>query len=292
MNSRAKSIIRTRFLHLIPVCIGITLNVILGNVMYKLGQPFFMDTVGTVCVATLLGPFYGVLTAVISSVVCTIVFPYSFYYSFIYAFVAIFAAKIIRRHSKRILGASIRFILISALITGVLCPLVSLGLSVKTTASAVSDTIVALGIEEGTRFTVAYIILNVLINIVDKTVVCGIAIMIFRFIPDKTLDWLKGSRWLQNPLPKEERNAARKNVSNVRYSVRIRTTEMVVMTALIIVVSVCWVSINQYFSNEKEERIEQAQGAVNLAAGMLDADSVELFLSEGEDAPGMRKPWR
>ena len=299
MNSRAKSIIRTRFLHLIPVCIGITLNVILGNVMYKLGQPFFMDTVGTVCVATLLGPFYGVLTAVISSVVCTIVFPYSFYYSFIYAFVAIFAARIIRRHSKRILGASIRFILISALITGVLCPLVSLGLSVKTTASAVSDTIVALGIEEGTRFTVAYIILNVLINIVDKTVVCGIAIMIFRFIPDKTLDWLKGSRWLQNPLPKEERNAARKNVSNVRYSVRIRTTEMVVMTALIIVVSVCWVSINQYFSNEKEERIEQAQGAVNLAAGLLDADSVELFLSEGEDAPGyeealemMKKIWK
>ena len=286
MNSRAKNIIRTRLLHLIPVFIGITLNVVLGNLMYRLGQPFLMDTVGTVCVAAMLGPFYGVLTAVVSSVVCTVFFPYSFYYSFIYGFVAIFAAKIIRKHSKSILGASIRFVLVSALLTGVLCPLVSLGLSVKTTASIVSDTIFALGIEEGVSFTVAYIILNVLINIVDKAIVCGIAILIFRFMPNKTLEWLKGSRWLQNPLPKEERSEARKNVSDVRYSVRVRTTEMVVLTAVIIVVSVCWVSINQYFVNEKEERIEQAKGAVNLAAGMIDPDAVDTFLAEGEDAPG------
>ena len=285
MSSRAKNIIRTRLLNLIPVVAGIIVNVVLSYFMYSMGMPFMLDTAGTICVATLLGPFYGVLTAVLTCFVSTIFFPYAFYYSFIYAFIAFFAAKIIRKHSDSIIKASVRLVIISALLSGVLCPLVSRGLMIAGFSTIINDAVIAIGFESGAAYLVAYIIINILVNLMDKAAMCGLVILIFRLIPDRIIDRIRSRRWLQNPLPREERVSARRTSSGVRYSVRVRTAEMVVMTALVIVISVCWVSIKQYYSNERAERISQAQGAVELTVGLLDSETVSSIKQYGEDAP-------
>ena len=285
MSSRAKNLIRTRLMNLIPVLIGITVNVLLSYFMYRMGMPFMLDTAGTICVAALLGPFYGVLTAIITCAVSTSFFPYAFYYSFIYAFIAIFTAKIIKKYPDNKIKFSIRLVLTSALLTGVLCPLVTWWLQVAGFSAIINDAVVAIGFEGGTSYLIAYILINILVNLADKAIICGLVLLVFRLIPDSITDRIRSSRWLQNPLTKEEQISAQKGSSGVRYSVRVRTMEMVVMTALVIVLSVCWVSIKQYYVNERSERINQAQGAVDLAAGLLDAETLKSISQDGEDAP-------
>ena len=285
MSSRAKNLIRTRLMNLIPVLIGITVNVLLSYFMYRMGMPFMLDTAGTICVAALLGPFYGVLTAIITCAVSTSFFPYAFYYSFIYAFIAIFTAKIIKKYPDNKIKFSIRLVITSALLTGVLCPLVTWWLQVAGFSAIINDAVVAIGFEGGTSYLIAYILINILVNLADKAIICGLVLLVFRLIPDSITDRIRSSRWLQNPLTKEEQISAQKGSSGVRYSVRVRTMEMVVMTALVIVLSVCWVSIKQYYVNERSERINQAQGAVDLAAGLLDAETLKSISQDGEDAP-------
>ena len=285
MSSRAKNLIRTRLMNLIPVLIGITVNVLLSYFMYRMGMPFMLDTAGTICVAALLGPFYGVLTAIITCAVSTSFFPYAFYYSFIYAFIAIFTAKIIKKYPDNKIKFSIRLVITSALLTGVLCPLVTWWLQVAGFSAIINDAVVAIGFEGGTSYLIVYILINILVNLADKAIICGLVLLVFRLIPDSITDRIRSSRWLQNPLTKEEQISAQKGSSGVRYSVRVRTMEMVVMTALVIVLSVCWVSIKQYYVNERSERINQAQGAVDLAAGLLDAETLKSISQDGEDAP-------
>ena len=275
-------------MNLIPVVIGVTVNVLLSDFMYRMGMPFMLDTAGTICVAALLGPFYGVMTALITSAVCTAFFQYAFYYSFIYAFIAIFAAKIIRNHPDNKIKASIRLVITSAILTGVLCPLVTWWLQVAGFSSIINDAVIAIGFEGGTPYLIAYILINTLVNLADKAIICGLVLLMFRLIPDRITDEIRNSRWLQNPLPKDEQISAQKGSSGVRYSVRVRTMEMVVMTALVIVLSVCWVSIGQYYVNERAERIGQAQGAVELTAGLLDAETVNRTGRTRRSTPGPR----
>ena len=52
---------------------------------------------------------------------------------------------------------------------------------------------------------------------------------------------------------------------------------MVVVTSLTIVIAVCWVSIRMYFSNEKEDRIQEAVGAAELAAALDDTYRFDDF---------------
>lgn len=62
--------------------IGITLNVIGALIAMTFSIPFYMDSIGTILVAGLLGPKYAMLTGVLGSLTSGFTFDiYSFYYA-------------------------------------------------------------------------------------------------------------------------------------------------------------------------------------------------------------------
>lgn len=62
--------------------IGITLNVIGALIAMTFSIPFYMDSIGTILVAGLLGPKYAILTGVLGSLTSSFTFDiYSFYYA-------------------------------------------------------------------------------------------------------------------------------------------------------------------------------------------------------------------
>ena len=286
MNSRTKKILGTRLMHLVPVCIGIAVNVILTYIMYRFGMPYFMDTIGTICISALLGPFYGILAAVVTGFVFAAVNPSAFYYCFVYAIIAIMAAGIIKKHSFKDIRIFARLALMSAAVAGLLCPAISWMIAAEDQSVVISESAKALQINVGVPYRLAFFGISLVLNIVDRAIECAIAFLILRLIPDRVKDWLRYSRWLQNPQQKSIQDEAYDTSSGVRYSVRIRTTVMVVLTSLVIVISVCWVSIRLYYSSEKKDRINEAQGAAALAADILDPDMVDTYVREGENAPG------
>ena len=286
MNSHAKKILGTRLMHLVPVCIGITVNVILAFIMYRLGMPYFMDAIGTICISALLGPFYGVLTAVFTGFVLSIFNPYAFYYCFVYAIIAIFAASVIRKHSFGDIRVFTKIAIISAALAGLLCPAISWIVASEDQSVIISGTAKALQINVGIPYRLSFFVVSLILNIIDRAIECAIVFAILRMIPTRTVEWLRHTRWLHNTQMNDSRDELNGASSGVKHSVRIRTTEMVVLTSVIIVISVCWVSIRFYYSSEKADRIHEAQGAAALAADILDPDMADSFMRDGADSPG------
>lgn len=54
--------------HLTLMALAITLNIVLGNIALFLRLPIYLDTVGTILIATILGPIAGMATGLTSAV--------------------------------------------------------------------------------------------------------------------------------------------------------------------------------------------------------------------------------
>ena len=72
--------------------IGIALNIIGAFIALNLRLPIYLDSIGTIMVGFVLGPFYGMVTGVLGSVVSGITFDiYSLYFAPVQIFTGFFA---------------------------------------------------------------------------------------------------------------------------------------------------------------------------------------------------------
>jgi len=67
MNSRLKQDFTTVTLVMIPVAIAI--NIAVGQIIYTLKVPLYLDSIGTVLVGVLAGPWAGALTGLLSNLI-------------------------------------------------------------------------------------------------------------------------------------------------------------------------------------------------------------------------------
>lgn len=110
------------------IAMGITLNVIGAFIAMTFSIPFYMDSIGTILVAGLLGPKYAMITGVLGSITSGMTFDmYSFYYAPVQLSTGFFAGILYHSHwlqGKRTpigsLLVGIPTSLLSALITALL----------------------------------------------------------------------------------------------------------------------------------------------------------------------------
>ncbi|MEK7785105.1 MAG: ECF transporter S component, partial [Chloroflexota bacterium] len=67
MNSRLKQDFTTVTLVMIPVAIAI--NIAVGQTIYTLKVPLYVDSIGTILVGVLAGPWAGALTGLLSNLI-------------------------------------------------------------------------------------------------------------------------------------------------------------------------------------------------------------------------------
>lgn len=117
---------RIRIMNLIAI--GIILNVIGAFIAMSLSIPVYMDSIGTILIAGLLGPKYAMITGLLGSLTSGITFDmYSFYYTPVQLFTGFFAGMLYHtswlKGYKTLIGnilVSIPTSLLSALITAYL----------------------------------------------------------------------------------------------------------------------------------------------------------------------------
>ena len=270
----------------ILIAAGIALNVILSFAMDRLGLPLFLDTAGSIGVAVIGGMLPGIFTAVSTNVICTLFNESAVYFAAINALLAIYASWFFRKNRNRSASGIISFIVSISLLAGVTSTFIQWGLFGEAQHTLVTETARSLSRYLGMPFFATFLVTNIIVNILDKSFATGVTFLVLRIIPADKLAGIEKDDWMQRPLSDDEIRSMKEWGRDVKYSVRKRTAITLVSTSLLLVIAMGWIAVHLYYNNEKEEKTEAALSAVRFAAGMINADRVDDYLSEGREAFG------
>lgn len=166
----------------------IALNIVLTMVVKGLGIPFiFMDTVGTIFSAILLGPVYGGIVGILTNVITTIVKnPIELPFGIVNLIIGI---------SVGVISRKFKFNLVTAILTGILlsilAPLVGTPIAVYMfggLAGSSLDILVGWLNKSGQSIFASTFLVRVASNLIDKILSCIIVSFIIRELPESLLE--------------------------------------------------------------------------------------------------------
>ena len=163
--------------------LGIVINIVLGTIVTTLQIPLiFLDTMGTILVAAVLGPLAGAMTGGLTNVIQgAITNPRTIPFALVNIAIGVIVGFVCRRF---------RFDFKTAIITGlvlaVVAPLIGTPIAVLMFGGLTGggmDIMVAWLLASGQRIFTAAFIPRVTGNLIDKTVSCLLVVMILRYVP-------------------------------------------------------------------------------------------------------------
>ncbi len=174
----------TLALVLIPVAIAI--NVAVGQLVVTLKLPLYLDSIGTVLAAALVGPWVGAVTGVLSNVVWTVsgLFPEAVAWSAVAAVIGILAAVFHRGGWLKTWGRAA----IAGLVTGLVAAVLSAPIAAYVFGGVTgtgTDTLVAIFRAAGLDALGANLGQGVVSDPLDKVVTFVIVWAILRGLPER-----------------------------------------------------------------------------------------------------------
>ncbi len=170
---------------MIMASLGIVINIVLGTIVQTLQIPLlFLDTVGTIFVAAILGPFAGALTGGLTNVIQGVItnprdIPF--------AIVNIVVGLIVGYTAKRF-KFDLKAAMITGLILSIVAPLIGTPISVFIYGGLTGggiDLIFAWLLSTGQSIFTAAFIPRITGNFIDKIASCILVSMLLRYIPTK-----------------------------------------------------------------------------------------------------------
>ncbi len=267
------------------VLISIAANEILYYFMYNLGLPLYFDTIGTIFVSIIAGPFFGILTGFVTNAIGMFINIETIYYSSINCLISIATFSYVRKHTldriSNIAGLTIRL----ALITGFFSTAIQWALSDFQTSIVGNN---AYEISEIARIPVVIpaLILNIMINIPDKGISIVVVRLILRLFPEDFTNDLQLSTLRQAVRPSMELDKGKKGIAWIRHSVRTRETMTLIMTSTLIVFAMSCIGLRLFYQNEKTAMKENVYNAAAFVAELIDPKLVDRFNINGINAVG------
>ncbi len=272
--------------------LGIGLNISLSYVMHLFSLPMFMDTTGTIVVSCLAGVFPGIITALASNFLSFFFNEHSAYFSILNVLIAIVTVHFSKNGKLRKAGGTVLFILISGIIGGGLGGILQWALLGRPQFSSIAETTAAF-VPPGERmFFPVFLLLNFGLNLIDKCITAGAALVIIRVIPENVKKMIADSVWRQRPLSENEIRELKSQRKGGNNSLQRRMTVMLTIATVTLTLVMCLISLRIYFENVKEEYTDTAIKTVQFAADVVDPYKVDEFLREGEKAEGYRETRR
>lgn len=267
---------------------AIIINVLLYFVMSNLGAPIYLDTIGTILVTIVAGPYFGIMSAVCTNTFCMLFNRDAIFFSAVNALIAVHTFSFVRKRPINKVNAIVKLVLLLAVVTGSLSTLIQWLLGdVQSTVSGKH----AMGFSEATGFPflLAALLLNITINIIDKGITTVVAIVLIQLTPETIVQSFKTSTIKQTweSLLKYQNNG--KNKKGIKRSVRTRETFSLLVTSFAIVIAMSWIGLSLYYNNSKESSIEHGYTAAKFAAEIIDPTKVDEYIENGENAPGYKE---
>ncbi|MBE5847021.1 MAG: HD domain-containing protein [Lachnospiraceae bacterium] len=274
------SILRARV-----VLIGIAVNVLLSFIAFQLDLTVYLDTVGTIAVASLGGMFPGIFTAVVTDLLCAAFNEEALYFGLVNALIAIFSAWFFKDRKIRKIKNFIIFTAATGIVSGTASALIQWWMLGGPQFSSLRALTTALEHATGHSGFLLFLCLNMVLNMFDKGLSLAAAKGATHFIPDEMKTRIRNGGWRQHPLSVEEVRAMNSVSSHAGYSVKKRMTIVLTGIALALIVIMSGISIRLYYKNLKSERIENAKNAAKFAAEIINPDMIGDYIAFGEEVP-------
>ncbi len=274
------SILRARV-----VLIGIAVNVLLSFIAFQLDLTVYLDTVGTIAVASLGGMFPGIFTAVVTDLLCAAFNEEALYFGLVNALIAIFSAWFFKGRKIRQIKNFIIFTAATGIISGASSALIQWWMLGGPQFSSLRALTTALEHATGHSGFLLFMCLNIVLNMFDKGLSLAAAKGATHFISDEMHERIRNGGWRQHPLSALEVREMNSVSSDSGYSVKKRMTLVLTGIALALIVIMSGISIHLYFKNIKSERIENAKNAAKFAAEIINPDMIGDYIAYGEQVP-------
>ncbi len=275
----------SRIKMLIIIC-GIMVNVGLSFIMHRFNVPLYLDTIGTIAAAALGGVFPGIITAVVSNTICGLFNGAAVYFSILNALIAILTAWFVHGKKLKKAGMAALFILAAGFIGGGLGALVQLLLFGEPQIAAINETVNSIVEATGINRVLCFMTVNTGLNIVDKGITTGAALLLVHLVNDDVKKQLIDSDWRQKPLKSSEIKKILKKTDGNSRSLQTRMTWMLAFTAVLLTFSVGIISIRLYILNSEKDLTRSAENTAAFAARIVDGDHIGDYLRGGVESQG------
>ncbi len=266
---------------------GICINVLLAFICHYFHLPLYMDTIGTILVASIAGALPGIVTAVATSFFCSFFNQYSLYYVLIGVLIAICVSSYVRKEKYKKKSTSVLLIMLLAFIGGGVGTLFQWLLLGGPQFEDVAQSARIMAGSSNIGYFMCATLLNIVLNLLDKTASIVIAFMIIRLMPKDTVNEIWFSSWKQNPLTNEEvDDINRQSRKGGIHSLRIRIIVLLSFAMVMLTIIMATISINLQFENTRKEYTINALNAAKFAASEVDADMINEYLENGRQTPG------
>ena len=186
MNKLAKRSLSLRSRRIIISICGIIVNVIFSYIMYRLGLPLFLDTVGTIAVVTITGALFpAICTAVVTSVLCSLFYWPAMYFSSFNAVIIVITLFFLRRDSFKQIGKLFIYVPLVALVSSLSVSIIQYCLNGLDDASLIAKNALAFSSAASVPYLLSFCITNFMLYFLEKGVICIVALLLLIFIPKK-----------------------------------------------------------------------------------------------------------
>ncbi len=272
------------FVRILGIVVSVALNVFLSFLVDRFNIPLFLDTAGTIGVTYLFGLFPGIIVSVLTNIFCALFNSSFIYFVVINAIIAIITMYFTQRNYFRSFFRIAEFVAIVAVVAGVLGSFIQWCLFGMSNNPSINEAVDMFSSYSNIPSTGSLFIINILLNIVDKAICVALIILVFKFIPKELQSKLQTMFWRQRPLSMDDINEIKNNGGKIKFSLQKKVTVMLVFAISLMSFVVSFISLFIYNENKESEYRVNAQSAVKFAASVIDADSVDNYLSLGEEA--------
>lgn len=280
-NFRKDSLLRA-----IAVSIGIVINVAVSFVFSKLNLPIYMDTMGTIVISALGGAFPGIVTAIMTNLIGSLFNNAAIYFGAVNAAVAIFTSWFVRYRPFKNIRNIFLFIGGAAVICGTLSAIVQWLLIGAPQNRLIAETVEGIASSLKIPALLAFLGVNFLINIIDKSFSVLIALLVLWIIPKDVRMRIWNSGWRQRPLSEEELSRLKHWGKDTKGSMKTRLTLVLLAASIMLMTVMGWIWIQIYFTGEIKDKKETAYRTAKFAASVIDPKRVDSYLQRGRDASG------
>ena len=275
-----------RLLSLLLILFGIALNFLFAKIAAQSGMPVYIDNIGTIVAGVLGGYLPGIFVAVANNLINYTLDAISIYYAGVSALIAIAAVNCYRKGWFTKVTGVIKFILLLAVIGGVIGGTITWFLSGATEEGIAGEWYLWCRDTLDLNNYLSHILSTFALELIDKTITAMVALIIIKLIPLRIRPMLWFSGWKQTPVTEEEKKLEKSLIGGDRHSLNAKIALMLVFATLAMALVVTGVSSSLFNEYSKNQHKEIVDGAAKVAAHAIDPEKVDEYLEKGEAAKG------
>ena len=261
-------------------------NIVLSYTTGHFKLPLFLDTIGTIVITSIGGPVMGTMTAIITHIFSSYFNRYAMFFCFVHTVIALLAALYAKKYANRGVKYILLFILSLGLFSGGVSAYIQWHLFLAPQNQFIANSIDGLAAATGLPVSVTFLFVNILVDLLDKTISVGVALGILRFIPEEFSKYIYNSKWKQNPLSDEEMDELKRWSKETKRPMYLRLSVLFIVVSVVDVLIMSAIAMNSYYTRDLAEKKNTVVNTSKFAASIINPEMIDDYLKYGRGASG------